>query len=72
MAGAAGASREHRQRAALILFVWQSLQQQHWGETDGVAQEGFTVARERGDWAYGCSGPQSGSRSTENMAGIIG
>ena len=59
MAGAAGAARAHRQRAALVLFAWQSLQQQRGGQTDWAAQEGFTVAHERGDGAYGCSGLQS-------------
>lgn len=59
MAGAAGAARAHRQRAALVLFAWQSLQQQRGGQTHGETQEGFTVAHERGDGAYGCSGLQS-------------
>lgn len=31
--GAAGAALEHRQRAALILFAWRSLQQQRGGQT---------------------------------------
>lgn len=57
MAGAAGATRAHR--AALVLFAWRSLQQQRGGQTLGATQEGFTVAHERGDGAYGCSGLQS-------------
>lgn len=39
MAGAAGAARAHRQRAALVLFAWQSLQQQRGGQTHGVTRK---------------------------------
>lgn len=65
--GAAGATLEHRQRAALMLFAWRSLQQQCGGQTDGAAQEGFTVAHERGGGAYSCSGLQGQGAEAQKM-----